>query len=194
MAKRGFPRRMSFRAFVGVPVQEAPAITALLSGLAATRADLKVVAPENLHMTLSFLGQVPDEAAGPLSRALDAAVHGQPAFRAQLQGVGAFPSASRPRVVWAGVAEPAPLVALATRVREALAAAGHAGDDKEFRAHLTLARTRSPRGVDALVGFLREHARDPLPEIDVRDVRLYRSLLGPSGPTYETVHAAQLEA
>ncbi|HEX2021587.1 MAG TPA: RNA 2',3'-cyclic phosphodiesterase [Candidatus Thermoplasmatota archaeon] len=183
---------MPFRAFAGVPVPADPRLLALLDGLRATRGDLKVVEPGNLHMTLSFLGQVPDEAAGPLSRALDEAAARFAPFRAQLSGVGAFPSARRPRVVWAGVQDPAPLAALANAVRDAFARAGHAGDDKDFRAHATLARVREGSRADDVARFLQRHASDPLPEIEVADARLYRSVPSPRGPTYEVVHAARL--
>ena len=185
---------MAFRAFVGVPVEPAPSLVALLEALARTKGDLKVVDPALLHFTLSFLGNVPDDAAAPIASALDAAVTGLAPFRAQLEGVGAFPNARRPRVVWAGVADPPPLVALATRVREALAAAGYPGDAKDFRAHLTLARTRSERDLAHVVAFLREHAHDPLPDVPIEEARLYRSVLSPQGPSYETLHTARLEA
>lgn len=183
---------MAFRAFVGVPLQAEPTIQGILESLATSRADLKVVQPANLHATLSFLGDVPDDARGPLAGALDRAVEGVAAFDARLSGIGAFPHARRPRIVWMGIEDPRPLVALATRVRASLAQAGYAGDDKEFRAHITLARTRSERNLAELVAWLRDHAHDPLPEFHVTDARLYRSVLGPAGPTYETLHAASL--
>ena len=184
---------MAFRAFAAVPVPPEPPLVRLLEGLAACGADLKVVEPENLHVTLSFLGQVPDEAAPRLSDALRGAARPLAPFAVRLAGVGAFPNARRPRVAWVGMQGAEPLVALALRAREALAAAGHPGDDKDFRAHLTLARTRSTRGLDGLVRFLRDHGRDDLGPLDVREARLYRSTLSPKGPTYETVATAPLE-
>lgn len=185
---------MAFRAFVGVPVGPLPALVRLLEGLDASGADVRTVPAEQLHLTLAFLGQVPDEAAAPLAAALDEATRPFAAFDAQLSGVGAFPHARRPRVVWAGALDPRPLVTLALAVRGSLAAAGHPGDEKDFRAHVTLARVRSERDLDKIVAFLREHARDPLPTIPVREVRLYRSVLGPGGASHEIVHSAALEA
>lgn len=183
---------MPFRAFVGVPVPAEPPLVALLDGLAATGADLKVVDPAQLHVTLSFLGQVPDEAAPRIAAALDEAARPFAPFKLRLQGVGAFPSARRPRVVWAGSKDAEPLVKLANATRDTLRAAGFAGDDKDFRAHVTLARTRSEARIAGAVAFLRDHGRDELPEVPVRDVRLYRSVLSPGGPAYEVVHAAAL--
>lgn len=185
---------MAFRAFVGVPIGPLPALVRLLEGLDACGADLRTVPPEHLHLTLSFLGDVPDDAAGPLAAALDAAVRPFHAFEARLRGVGAFPNARRPRVAWVALEDPRPTVDLALAVREALRNAGHPGDDKDFRAHVTLARVKSERGLDRLVAFLRDHGRDDLATVDVREVRLYRSVLGPQGAAHETLHAARLGA
>lgn len=185
---------MPFRAFVGVPVPSDPALVRLLDGLDALGADLKVVAPDHLHVTLSFLGNVPDDAPAALAEALDEAARATPPFDATLDGVGAFPSARRPRVVWAGSKDAAPLTGLSTRVRDALSARGYRGDDKDFRAHVTLGRVKGERGHERLVAFLREHGRDALPTVPVRVVNLYRSRLGAGGPTYDVLHEARLGA
>ncbi|MFA5861861.1 MAG: RNA 2',3'-cyclic phosphodiesterase [Candidatus Thermoplasmatota archaeon] len=184
---------MAFRAFVGVPVGPSPALASLLDGLAASGADLKVVEPTHLHVTFCFLGDVPDDAVPRIAAALDDATRGQTAFLFQLQGVGAFPNVRHPRVVWAGSKGPEQIVALALRTRERLGAAGFPGDAKDFRAHVTLARVRSERGLDKVVRFLREHGRDELPEERVREVVLFKSTLGPHGPSYERLHSAALE-
>ncbi|HVM45394.1 MAG TPA: RNA 2',3'-cyclic phosphodiesterase [Candidatus Thermoplasmatota archaeon] len=185
---------MAFRGFVAVPVPPEPALTALLEEIKRLRAEVKPVAPDHLHFTLSFLGQVPDEARDALAAAIAEAARGLAPFDVELQGVGAFPSARRPRVVWVGVRDPKPMVALALRTREALARAGHPGDDKDFRAHLTLARVKGERDIQELVRFLRAHGQDELPSVRVRETRLYKSVLGPGGPTYEALATAPLEA
>lgn len=200
---------MAFRGFVAVPVAAQPPLPALLEEIGALRADVKPVEPANLHFTLSFLGQVEDGMRPALEGALAEAAHGMQPFDVELHGVGAFPSARRPRVVWAGVVDPRPIVALALRVREELAKVGAPADDKDFRAHLTLARVKSEAGVHEVVSFLKRHGGDELPTTRVKDVRLYRSVLGPTaldvppgtsaprrgaGPTYETLFAAPLEA
>jgi 2'-5' RNA ligase len=182
------------RAFVGVPVPPERELVALLDGLHATRADLKAVEPGNLHMTLSFLGDVPDESASRIAEAAGRATRRHRAFRTPMRTVGAFPNVRRPRIIWAGAAEPEALTALALSMRDELQAAGFRGDDKDFRAHVTLARVRSERGLTELVRFLRDHGRDELPDLHVREARLYRSVLGPGGPTYETLAAMPLEA
>lgn len=185
---------MAFRAFVAVHVPPMEPLVALADELAACGGDLNVTNPAKLHFTLSFLGDVPDDATPRLAAALDAAVHGEKTFPLELHGVGAFPNPRNPRVVWAGT-RPAPAFdRLAGRARDALAKAGHPGDDKPFRAHLTLARTRTPRNLAAVADFVRRNADRPLPSIPVDEVRLYRSTLGRGGAVHEVLHAARLEA
>jgi len=179
---------------VGAPVGPLPSLVALLDELGRSGARLKLVRPENLHTTIAFLGDVPDDATSRLSGALDEAVKGTPPLAMRLRGVGAFPSAKRARVVWCGVADPAPLAALAARARERLAAAGFAGDEKDFRAHVTLARSTQDAPDEATYRFLEQHGRDELGEWRLEDVRLFQSVLGPHGPTYTVLHAARLEA
>lgn len=189
-----FPRPMAFRAFVAVPVAPLPALGTLLDEIGRLRADLKTVEASQLHFTLSFLGNVPDEARAALGDAIREAARGVPAFDLELRAVGAFPSARRPRVVWAGVADPKAISELATLVRAELAKRDLPRDDKDFRAHLTLARVRSEKGVEDLVSFLRHHGHDDLGSIHVSEVVLYRSVLSPRGPAYEALETAPLEA
>lgn len=184
---------MPFRGFVAVPVPAAPPVVALLEEVARLDADVRAVEPENLHVTLSFLGQLPDEAIAPIAEGMAEAAGKVAPFRLRLAKVGAFPRARDPRVVWVGVEDPRPISELATRTRAALEARGFPGDAKDFRAHLTLARVKGERGLDRLVTFLRLHGADVLDEMDVRETRLFRSVLSPRGPTYDTLAIAPLE-
>lgn len=186
------PARM--RAFVGVPVPPERELVTLLDRLAALRADLKVVDPANLHLTLAFLGEVADARAPDLAEAVRRATRKHAPFTTGLAGVGAFPNARHPRVVWVGATEAQKLTGLALAVRDEIAAAGLVEDGKDFRAHVTVARTRSERSMDDLVRFLQSHGRDEFPDLSVREARVYRSVLGPSGPAYETLAALPLEA
>lgn len=183
---------MPFRAFVGVPVPAGDAFLRLLDAFANSGADLKLTKPENLHFTLAFIGDVPDDATPALGAALARATKGTAPFRLTLAGTGAFPNDKRPRVLWAGTQGGEPLVALARRVQDELKTAGHPTDDKPFKAHVTLGRTRSPRGIDGLKRELKTHHDTPLGECEVNAVTLYRSTLTPQGPVYETVHTQPL--
>ncbi len=180
---------MAFRAFVGIPLPPDPALSGALDALRATGADLKPSDPAHLHLTLSFLGDAPDDAAPRMAAALDETARGVSAFTLELHGIGAFPNPRQPRVVWAGARPCPPLDALAERVRKALPP----DDAKPFRAHVTLARVREGGRLAGLPALLASRRDEPLPAVRVEVVNLYRSVLGPGGARHETLHGARLE-
>lgn len=148
----------------------------------------------NLHVTLRFLGELPEAALPALEMALHGAVAGHAPFVLQPGGVGAFPDLRAPRVLFLQMTSPGgALERLATAVRAAvdpLLPPG-AGDDRPLRAHLTLARVKRP----LLPTQARELAAiDPGPwdPLTIGEVCLLRSVPGRSGPVYTRLLAAPL--
>lgn len=143
------------------------------------------VAPENLHLTLKFLGGV-EPARLPAIAAALAQVAGRGApFELALHGLGAFPSATRPRVFWAGVSAGAPaLDALAAQVEAALVGLGFPPEDRPFSAHVTLGRVREPRRDPSLATALDGAASLALGAFVVEGLALMRSDLSPRGARY----------
>ena len=99
---------------------------------------------EGIHLTLKFLGEVPDERVDETSKTL-ASLPAFTPFKLQVKGIGFFPQARRPRVLWVGIEPCPPLVALAAQVNKSLEAIGFAGEQRAFQPHLTLAHFRVPR-------------------------------------------------
>jgi 2'-5' RNA ligase len=146
------------------------------------------VRPESLHVTLRFLGNVPAAEVPALVQAVEAALAGVGALRVALGAVHAFPSARQPRVVVVELEPEAPLGALAERVEAGVVAAGLAPSPRRFRAHLTLGRVRGRR----LPPLDRRVAGGG--EIDVHEVVLFRSDLGPGGSRYTPLARLPLAA
>jgi 2'-5' RNA ligase len=147
------------------------------------------VAPQSLHVTLKFFGEVNDARAALLTRILEAPFE-MPPFQVEWRGLGAFPSPRQPRALWMGVVFGADKLG---QLEAALATRLGAPDEEAqpFRPHLTLGRVRMPgKGVDW---------EKILREIDVRGVRslvdhvtLYRSTTSPKGPQYTGLVRAPL--
>src|SRR5690242_56095 len=95
-----------------------------------------------MHVTLAFIGNVPEPTLGDATDAAREAADATRAFELRVAGLGQFPERGRPHVVWLHFADPAPLTDLAERVRRSLTARGVSFDEKPFRPHLTLARVR----------------------------------------------------
>jgi RNA 2',3'-cyclic 3'-phosphodiesterase len=157
--------------------------------------DVAWVAPGNLHLTVKFLGDVAEDRIGATTDALGQAAAGLHAFDADLVGLGAFPSVTRPRVVWAGVTEGAGVtIELADRVDEALTALGFAREGRAFSPHVTLGRVRQPRRDPSLTEALRGAAGSRFGRIRVTGASLMRSELSPHGARYSELASVSLGA
>lgn len=155
------------------------------------RVQVRTVPFKSVHLTLAFLGDVRAELREQIERALAsaAASAGGPISLAA-RGAGAFPSPTRPRVLWAGLSgDQAALAALHAAVAAALEPLGFEPEKRELKPHLTVGRVSSPRPAPSLAAALREAADLALGEWTARELRLYQSELRPSGAVY-TVRAA----
>jgi 2'-5' RNA ligase len=175
------------RAFVAVvpPEHVLDAIEARVAPLRAAHGELRWSRREQWHLTLRFLGPVPD--ADAVVRALVEELASVPRpGGVHLVGAGAFPTASRASVVWLGIRDGADaLTRLAEAVEWASVAAGFAPDARDFTPHLTVARAPRRRDVVAVVTALGD---DPVgPPWPVDDVVLVASDTRPSGAVYSEI-------
>ena len=174
------------RAFVALEVSEESreALMRVQDRLRAASREVKWVAPQNLHLTLIFLGGVPHALIDPISEALEAACRPHAPFPLTIHGVGAFPNARKPKTVWAGLAgDLAPLRALVESVDRAMAEHGYA-PDKAFKPHITLGRSRSDSGDRMLADVLPALKDEPVSSFRAEEVTLFRSDLRSQGPIY----------
>jgi 2'-5' RNA ligase len=144
---------------------------------------LRWTPPENVHLTLKFLGDAEPDIVPPVGAALAATCEGHAPFDARPSGLlGAFPSERRAAVVWAGIGTGAEeLTALAGAVEAALEPLGFPAEGRAYRPHLTLGRAKGrPPRLD--LPTVRSAAIPPA--FRVESVRLVESRLGPGGASY----------
>ncbi len=187
----------TIRAFIAIDlppaVKDALGEVARALGERVLRGAVRWVRPEQMHLTLRFLGDTPTDGLPAVQQAMDAAAAASRPFALRLGGVGCFPNSSRPRVVWVGLAAPgggdsAPLLALKAALDEALTPLGWPPEDRPFRAHLTLGRVKDER---AARGVVWTHDVPGL-EAPVRAIHLIESQLRPDGPIYTVRHTSEL--
>jgi 2'-5' RNA ligase len=158
-------------------------LVALKRDLAATGAAVRWVRDEGLHATVKFLGAVPAAQLPELQAALCAPAGARPAMTAGVRGLGVFPTARRPRVVWAGLDCP-PLAELAAALDDALAPFGFAPEARAFRAHITFGRVTDTHGWARLDAALRAHATTEFGACRLTELIAYRSDLRRGGSVY----------
>jgi 2'-5' RNA ligase len=147
--------------------------------------DVKWVAPENLHFTVKFLGDVREDALPGVFSAVEEAVGALSPFALSISGLGAFPSPRRARVVWVGAEEGREqLVALASAVDRKLVKLGFPKEDREFRSHITIGRVKTSRFLDDLARGIGEIDASSLGAQTVSSVAVMQSDLRPTGPVY----------
>jgi 2'-5' RNA ligase len=155
--------------------------------------DVRWVAAENLHLTLQFLGAVPEERVADVTAAVAAAAAASRPLALEVKGAGGFPNARRPRVIWLGLAgDVAGAIALAADLGRRLAPLGFPPEGRPWSAHLTVGRARDPRGAPGLAGALAGPSEAEGIPWRAADLVLFESHLSPKGPRYEAIARASL--
>jgi 2'-5' RNA ligase len=191
----------SIRAFVAIGLGEELKRTLLavqrqLQAAPAARI-VRWVAPENMHLTLKFLGDVETTRVPTCTTALHQSATGLAPFRLMARGLGCFPSTSRPNVIWVGLhGEATRAMELARRIEEAFATLGFPREARPFSPHLTLGRIkREARPSDrAVIGtVVQEFPISDLGIILADAVHFIKSDLRPAGPIYTTLATVHLD-
>jgi 2'-5' RNA ligase len=154
--------------------------------LLKTGADLKPVQPQNIHVTLRFLGNISAEA---VEKIFDEMKKTQfMPFDIRIHGLGAFPNVKYPRVVWAGIKEGAnELRSIFSQLEPRLRSLGFAPDPKGFSPHLTIARVRSGRNRNDLAQCINDNGDYDFGIVRGDCLKLKESDLTPRGPIYSTL-------
>lgn len=188
------------RAFIAIDIsdEQKAALDRIEAHLKYAGADVKWVKPENIHLTLKFLGEITEEKASQVRASLDQIAAGMKSFQVTIKDIGAFPKIEHPRVVWAGLDKGASeTAALAGRIDEALARLGFAREERPFSPHLTIGRVRSPLNKAKLAEKISSaSAKQDLSAVSphaVSSVILFKSTLTPHGSIYTKLHESQLQ-
>lgn len=170
-------------------------IITLQETLARTGTEIKWVEPENLHVTLLFLGEVDPRQVINVCRMVQDCASKQPAFPLSVETVGCFPNERRPRVVWVGVGEGAQeLCALHDALEGPLQELGYRREERRYTPHITMGRVKSDRPTDDLAASLAKRAGWKGGAVTVEEILVMSSQLTPQGPQYMVLSRAKLGA
>lgn len=183
----------AIRCFLAVKFPAETAIRRVLKELSEIGRAVKAVEPENLHITLKFLGATDPDLLPEIHQIAESAASSQARGQLTLARLGVFPHLQRPSVVWAGLEGPAAktLSALAAQLEESLEPLGFAREGRAFVPHLTLARVKA-KPPETLRQLVERHARTVFGTAAVEEIELMRSELGPEGPRYTVLERCAL--
>lgn len=143
------------------------------------------VRPQNIHLTLKFLGDINPDDVDRIGDALNGTVADISGLRLSVRGIGVFPGIKRPRVIWVGLGgDLQELFALQSGIEAGLDAIGFPKEKRGFKAHLTLGRIKQAVKPDVIRQMMRQYAGLSSEEFNCDHVTLFKSDLKPSGAVY----------
>src|SRR5262245_22799730 len=161
-------------------------LVSLQENLARLGAEVKWDEPENLHITLLFLGEVDERDVLEVCKAVTTVTQKHPAFEISVEGAGCFPNPRRPRVLWVGVGKGLQdVVAVHDALETPLLELGcYRREERQYTPHITLGRIKSERATDKLAAALLKHQSFSAGETAVGEILVMSSQLASQGPTY----------
>ena len=159
----------------------------LIADLKPRARDIKWVAPENLHLTVKFIGETPEKNLEPINRILEAVVSGKSRLEVRLAGCGGFPDLRNPRVIWVGLEGGGAAGAWARELNIRLVPLGIEAERRPFSPHLTLGRVRQRGDFSSLAAHM-DRLNFDAGLVVLDRIALVRSTLMPGGPIYTNLN------
>jgi len=172
------------RVFIAIelPIEIRGALSELQRTLRPLTNTVKWVSAESIHITLKFLGEIPDKRIEDIDTALTGLSWKQ--FTITVRGIGFFPGTRSPRVFWAGMEAPT-MQGLTEQLDTRMERFGFDKEKRAFRPHITLARAKNTRIDSSLVTAAAQYEEQLFGSFSVDRVFLFKSTLKPSGSVYE---------
>jgi len=151
------------------------------------------VDPKLMHLTLVFLGEIPEDAVAGVTSAIDKIVAPVPAFSCDFAGLGFFGSPRSPRVIWVGMkGNLQPLMTIQADITSSMKQLSFIVEERPFSPHLTLARLKFPKHMEKLMAELEKKKDDSLGSIQVDRIVLIQSNLSSKDNRYTILHESPL--
>jgi RNA 2',3'-cyclic 3'-phosphodiesterase len=175
------------RIFIALKVDPSPALLSLISTLKSvlSRDSIKWTNPENIHITLAFLGDTEENIIENISSMLKEKCAGSGNFELVIKGCGLFRSINDPRIIWTGIKPSENLLQLNETVMKGLKELMIKLEERPFKPHLTLGRIKHVNDKEILRTLTEKFENSEIQIVHVNEVILYESILMVSGPVYK---------
>jgi len=174
----------TLRTFLAVPLgrEILRAIESIRHDLVSTLPDVRWVSPETMHLTIKFFGDIPSTDIDKIETAMLSLEKQLHAFETDISGLGAFPSLTRPRVIWLGVQNQTAFKGLHSAAEKELSRIGFEPDERPFSPHLTLGRVKNP--IPSADKILEKYRHVYCGKMKADRLVLFESRLSPKGAVH----------
>lgn len=176
-----------FRGFLSIDIGSFPKLLQFENEIRQSGAIVKLVEPENVHITLKFLGDTDDGQIDRIEEMMKDSVEEVEPFDIQLKGAGVFPNQKYIKVIWIGIKNGENIKKIAKKIDEQISGLGYEKEKREFSAHLTIARVKSAKNKEKLMQIVEKYRDAEFAIIKIDTINLKKSDLTPKGPIYTTL-------
>jgi len=180
--------------FIAVKVEAGETLLKMISSLTARLSieSIKWTSPDNIHITLAFLGDTEEERIKIINAVLKEKCKGFGRFELIIKGSGVFKNLNDPRVIWTGIEPSGKLIQLNDFIINGLKDSGTAIENRPFKPHLTLGRIKYLKNKALLKTLMDKYQNTEIQKVPVNEVILYESILLQSGPVYKPISKFEL--
>ncbi len=181
-----------FRGFIAIDITATPTLLTFIKEISKTGADVKLVEPENIHITIKFLGDTDEKYIDAIEMGMKESIKDITPFLVTLKGTGVFPNEKYIKILWVGITDTSRIETIAHSIDTSLVPLGFKKEKRGFSAHLTVGRVKTARNKDQLLSVVEQFNKEEFTTQEVRSIVLKKSELTPKGPIYTTVREVHL--
>jgi 2'-5' RNA ligase len=181
-----------FRGFIAIDINATPQISIFEKEIVKTGADVKLVEPENIHITVKFLGDTDENYIDTIEQSIKESVLLIKPFSITLKGTGVFPNQNYIKVIWIGIIDDGNIETIARAIDEKLTPLGFKKENRGFSPHLTVGRLKTARNKNQLLKVIENYSAMEFTIQHVQSITLKKSELTPTGPIYTTLKEVPL--
>ena len=183
------------RIFIAVKVNPEETFLKMISSFKSVlfNENIKWINPENIHITLAFLGDTDEELIKDISSMLEKVCGNSGNFELTIRGTGVFRNINDPRIIWTNIVHSEKLVKLTDKILVGLTEMNIKLEDKPFKLHITIGRIKHLKNKETFKKLTEQYQNTELQRLHVTEVILYESILLPQGPKYIPIGRYKLD-
>jgi len=175
------------RSFIAIEIGYNEKIKQLFNDIKNTGAIIKLVEPENIHITLKFLGDISDDNIKDIENIMKNSLVGIKPFQFNLEGIGVFPNQKYIKIIWIGINNSEILEKISKRINEKIYSIIPENKQQKFIPHITICRVKSSKNKEKILEIVDKYKNYKFADIIVDTIKLKKSELTSKGPIYSDI-------